>query len=94
MAPKPPPTTPRRSWRRVAMNVLVLLLGVPLTASAQTAEVVTSPPQPPITIILKGGAGTIKVDRTWTKGTHLCWESRGHRSCTPWRLVSYIRYPQ
>ena len=94
MARTPPPTTLRRSGRRLAMPVVLLLLGMPLLASAQATEVVTSPPQPPITIVLKGGAGTIKVDRTWTKGTHLCWESRGHRSCTPWRLVSYIRYPQ
>jgi len=94
MAPNLPAIRPRRAWRNCTVTALVLLLGVPLTASAQSAEVVTSPPQPPITIILKGGAGTIKVDRTWTKGTHLCWESRGHRSCTPWRLVSYIRYPQ
>ena len=94
MAPKSPDARPRRSWRRVAMQGLLLLLGAPLLASAQATEVVTSPPQPPITIVLKGGAGTIKVDRTWTKGTHLCWESRGHSSCTPWRLVSYIRYPQ
>ena len=94
MAPKSPDACPCQSWRRLAMKVLVLLLGAPLLASAQATGVVTSPPQPPITIVLKGGAGTIKVDRTWTKGTHLCWESRGHRSCTPWRLVSYIRYPQ
>ena len=94
MALKSPAARPRHSWCRLARNVLVLLLGAPLLANAQAPEVVTSPPQPPITIVLKGGAGTIKVDRTWTKGTHLCWESRGHRSCTPWRLVSYIRYPQ
>ena len=94
MAPKSPDARPRHAWRRVAMPGLLLLLGAPLLASAQATEVVTSPPQPPITIVLKGGAGTIKVDRTWTKGTHLCWESRGHRKCTPWRLVSYIRYPQ
>jgi len=94
MATKPAATPPRRSGRMLAVNVLLLLLGVPLIASAQAAEVVTSPPQPPITIILKGGAGTIKVDRTWTNGTNLCWESRGHRNCTPWRMVSYIRYPQ
>ena len=84
----------RRSWRSLALNACLLLFGTPLLASAQGTEVVTSPPQPPITIVLKGGAGTIKVDRTWTKGTNLCWESRGHRKCTPWRMVSYIRYPQ
>jgi hypothetical protein len=93
MAPHLPAIRPRRSWRNLTVTALLLLLGVPVPANAQTAEVVTSPPQPPITIILKGGAGTIKVDRTWTAGTHLCWESRGHRHCTPWRLVSYIRYP-
>ena len=85
---------PRHAGRRLAITVLLLLLGLPLLASAQATEVVANPPQPPITIVLKGGAGTIKVDRTWTAGTHLCWESRGHRNCTPWHLVSYIRYPQ
>jgi hypothetical protein len=83
-----------RAWRRVARTTVLLLFGVPLLASAQAVGVPTNPPQPPITIVLKGGAGTIKVDRTWTVGTRLCWESRGHRQCTPRRLVSYIRYPK
>jgi len=94
MTPTVGSPSPGRAWRGGAMSAVLLLLALAPFARAQTAEVVTSPPQPPITIILKGGAGTIKVDRTWTAGTHLCWESRGHRKCTPWRLVSYIRYPQ
>lgn len=83
-----------RAWRGGAMSAALLLLALAPFARAQMAGVVTNPPQPPITILLKGGAGTIRVDRTWTKGDNLCWESRGHRHCTPWRLVSYIRYPQ
>ena len=92
MARTPPATPSRRSWPRCVMSLLLLLLGVPLRASAQEGPVVTGPQQPPITIVLKGGAGIIKVDRTWTKGAHLCWESRGVRKCTPQKMVSYVRY--
>jgi len=84
-------TPHRHRWRFATLGtVLLLLAGFPTAGYPQDP---ISPPRPPITIVLKGGAGIILADRTWTKGSDLCWESRGYRGCVPQRRVSYVRDP-
>jgi hypothetical protein len=82
-------------WRRCRKfltftMLLLLLVGFPLSGNPQEP---ISPPRPPITIVLKGGAGIILVDKTWTNGGDLCWESRGYRGCILRTRVSYVQRP-
>jgi len=80
-----------RLWYLAGLMTLTLFLpSIPLPTYALEDPV--SPRQPPVTIVIKGGAGTIKADRVWNEGANLCWESRGVRNCTLRRWVSYIQY--
>jgi len=80
-----------RLWYLAGLMTLTLFLpGNPLPTYALEDPV--GPRQPPVTIVIKGGAGTIRADRVWNEGANLCWESRGVRNCTPRRWVSYIQY--
>jgi hypothetical protein len=91
MAPNARFTQRRRFWHLAGlMTPVVFLPGAP--TPAQALEDAINPPQPPITIVVKGGAGTIKADRAWNDGDKLCWESRGVRNCTLRRWVSHVRY--
>jgi hypothetical protein len=84
-------TPSRRYWKFLTLAMLLLLLaGIPLTGYSQEP---TSPPRPPITIVLKGGAGIILADKTWINGGDLCWESRGYRGCIVRTRVSYVQHP-
>jgi len=81
-------TRARSIWCAAALSALFLL--PTLIALAQEDNPV-APPTPPLTIVLKGGAGTIKADRTWNDGANLCWEARGIRNCTLRKFVAFIR---
>jgi hypothetical protein len=83
------PPQRRRNLAAVG-TVLVLLAAIPGVGCPQEP---VSPPRPPITIVLKGGAGIILVDRTWAAGSDLCWESRGFQGCVPQKRVSYVHDP-
>lgn len=82
-------------WPRFGylVGLMALVAWVPgIPAPADALEEAVSPAQPPITITVKGGAGTIKADRAWYDGDQLCWESRGVRNCMLRRWVSSIKY--
>ncbi len=61
------------------------LIGTLLWALSPTF---VSAAEPEITIYLKGGVGTIRAERTWEQGSHLCYESRGFRNYIPKDRVS------
>ncbi len=79
--------------RRTLASVGAVLFLLATAPSVGYPEEPASPRRPPITIVLKGGAGIILADRTWTMGGDLCWESRGYRGCVPQKRVSYVHDP-
>jgi hypothetical protein len=63
--------------------LVVVLATVILASSAVSGE-------PPISIFLRGGVGTVRADKVWEHSGQVCWESRGHRQCVPKDRVNIV----